>query len=134
MKTLLQTVAGMQLVIAALNLFLVPLLQWKDDLKRMPLLLREVFQVHAWFITITLAIFGIITFRFVDDFAAETNPLSRWLAMGIGLFWVIRTILQVTYYSSSHWRGRLGRTAVHIVLLAVYGGFATVYLWSALLR
>ena len=134
MKPLLEIIAGMQLAIAVLNLFLVPLLQWKDDLKRMPSLLREVFQVHAWFISITLAIFGIITARFAGDFAAGTNLLNRWLAAGIGLFWMIRTILQLTYYSSTHWRGRLGYTTVHVVLLLVYGGFSSAYLWSALGR
>jgi hypothetical protein len=130
LKILLVTIAGMQLGISILNLFLVPLLKWKDDLARAPLLLREVFQVHAWFISITLAIFAVMTFRFADDFLAGTNLLSRWLAVAIGSFWLIRTILQVTYYSGSHWRGQLQRTAVHILLLFIYGGFAAVYLWS----
>jgi len=36
----------------------------------------------------------------------------------------------VTYYSGSHWRGRLGRTASHITLLLLYSGFAAVYLFA----
>src|SRR5436190_2993762 len=134
MKTLLETIAMLQVAIAMLNLFLVPLLKWKEELARVPLLLREVFQVHAWFISITVTIFGIITCRFADELSTGSNPLGRWLAASIGLFWLIRTVLQVTYYSRSHWRGQFGRTVVHVGCLLLYGGFASVYLCSALAR
>ena len=128
---LLQFVAALQLVIAVLNLFLVSLLKWREDLARMPLLLREVFQVHAWFISITLAIFAAMTWRFASEMAGGANPVCKWLTAGIGIFWGIRTVLQIGYYSSSHWRGQLGRTLAHIGLLVLYGGFAAVYLWTA---
>jgi hypothetical protein len=50
--------AAAQPGIARLNLFLVRLLGWKENLDRLPLLIREVFHVHAWFISVTLAAFG----------------------------------------------------------------------------
>lgn len=128
---MLQSAAALQLGVALLNLFLVPLLKWKYALSQAPLLLREVFHVHAWFISISLTIFGLLTWRFARDLAVHTNALGGWLAAGIGIFWAIRTILQVTYYSSSHWRGQSGRTVIHIVLLFLYGGMATVYLFTA---
>jgi hypothetical protein len=127
----LQMTAALQLAVAVLNLFLVPLLKWKEDLARAPLLLREVFHVHAWFISVTLTIFGLLTWRFATDLVTHTNALGGWLAAGIGIFWAIRTILQVTYYSRSHWRGQLGRTVIHIALLFMYGGMAAIYLWAA---
>jgi hypothetical protein len=126
---LLQLAAALQLAIAALNLFLVPLLKWQPEVERMPPLLREVFYVHAWFISLTLGIFAVLTWHFAGRLAVD--PLGQWLACAIGLFWGIRTILQVMYYSSSHWRGQLGRTLVHLALLVIYGGFAAVYFWTA---
>ena len=134
LTTALQAVAGLQLGIAVLNLFLIPLLKWKSDLERVSLLLREVFQVHVWFISITLAIFGVITLRFADELACGSNTLGRWFGAAIGLFWMIRTVLQVTYYSASHWRGQKGRTAAHVLLSITYGCFAAVYLCTALAR
>jgi len=128
---LLQGAAAVQLGVALLNLFLVSLLKWKEDLMRAPLLLREVFHVHAWFISVTLTIFGLMTWRFAGDIAAHANAIGAWLAGGIGIFWAIRTILQVAYYSSSHWRGQSGRTIIHLTLLFLYGGMAAVYLWAA---
>ena len=128
---LLQIAASLQLGIALLSLFLPRILDWQDAITRMPLLVREVFHVHAWFISITLTIFGVITWRFAAEMAAGMNEPLRWLAAGVGLFWAIRTVLQVTYYSSSHWRGQKGRTAIHVALLVIYGGCAGSYLLAA---
>jgi len=132
LATWLRLAAVFQLAIATLNLFLVPLLRWEQPVAAMPLLMREVFHVHAWFISITLAIFAILTWRFAGEMAGAGNPLAKWLAMGIGVFWATRTVLQTTYYSSSHWRGHAGRTVVHVLLLVVYGGFSAGYLAAGL--
>jgi uncharacterized membrane protein YqjE len=131
LPALLQSAAGLQLAIAILNLFLVRLLGWQADLRQMPLLLREVFQVHAWFISVTLAIFAGMTFRFAAEMAGGSVAACRWLAGAIGCFWTIRTALQVTYYSSSHWRGNTRRTIAHAALLLLYGGFAGLYLYAS---
>ena len=131
MTLVLYTAAAVQVAVSVLNLFLVKLLHWETELQRAPLLLREVFQVHAWFISITLAIFGALTWRFASEFAHHDNPLACWLAAGIALFWSVRLVLQVFYYSSSHWRGQRGRALVHIALLLLYGGLACVYFWAA---
>lgn len=131
LRELLFLAASLQAGIAMLNLFLVPLLKWQPEIARMPLLLREVFHVHAWFISITLAIFATLTFRFSGEMALGNNPVAGWLAGAIAVFWGARTVLQVAWYSSSHWRGRLDRTLIHIALLIIYGGFSVVYLAAA---
>jgi len=132
MKNILETglylAAAGQLILTFLNLGLVRIMGWESDLERMPLLVRQVFRIHAWFISITLLIFSTLTFRFAFVIANGSEPVYRWLACGIGIFWAIRAVLQVTYYSSSHWRGIPSRTAVHIFLLVVYTGWAGVYL------
>ena len=107
----LRAAGALQLALALLSLCLVPL--------------------HAWFISVTLMIFGMVTWRFATELAANTNTIGNWLAAGIGIFWAIQTVLQVAYYSSSDCRGQLGRTIVHVVLLIMYGGMAVTYLWAA---
>lgn len=131
MLHLLEFAAALQMGIALMNLFLVRLLHWREELARMPLLLREVFQVHAWFISVTLTIFAIMTWRFASQMAGRADPVCAWLAAGIGGFWAIRTVLQITYYSSSHWRGQPVRLLAHVALLIIYGSFASLYLWTA---
>lgn len=132
LKPLLVGAAVGQLLLACLNLRLDKLLHWDTELKSMSLLLREVFFVHKWFISITLAIFGVVTLRFAGGMAGGLIPMGRWLAVGIGLFWAIRTLIQWVYYSKSHWIGDRGKTTVHWILTICYGGCAATYLIAGL--
>jgi hypothetical protein len=91
-------VAGVgQVLVACLNLMLVPMMQWRAELAKIPLLIREVFQVHLWFISVTLLIFGVVTWRFSPEMASGTHAMAAWLCTGIGFFWALRSILQVIY-------------------------------------
>ena len=79
MKEALYIAAAAQLSVAVLNLFLVRIMKWEEEVARMPQLVREVFHVHAWFITITLAIFGVVTIRFAEELATGANvPLPSY--------------------------------------------------------
>ncbi|MAE66522.1 MAG: hypothetical protein CMJ18_19815 [Phycisphaeraceae bacterium] len=129
---LLLTVGATQIAVALLNFFLIRLLGWREDLRKLSLLPRQVFVVHLWFISITLLIFGILTCRFAVPMAEGTNPVAVWLAGAVALFWGIRTVLQATYYSPEHWRGKPAQTAVHVFLLCAYGGMTATYAWAVL--
>lgn len=139
MKTILEylpwiliTAAIGQLAIAAINLRLVKILGWENDLANMSLLVREVFHVHKWFISIILVIFAVLTLRFPAELAGGSE-LGRWLAGGIGAFWGIRTWMQWAFYSASHRRESAGKLAVHWTLTICYGGAALAYFCGAFL-
>jgi hypothetical protein len=130
----LRAAALAQLAVAILNLSLIRIMKWKPDLERMPLLIREVFHIHCLFISLTLAIFGVITWRFAGDIASAANPLSVWIAVAIGIFWLARSSMQWLHYSPSHWRGDTPRTVIHFLLFFGYGALATVYFAAAFWR
>ena len=134
LETSLRVVALVQFAVAILNLFLIRIMKWKPDLERAPLLIREVFRIHVVFISITLSIFGVLTWRFADEIARASSPLTIWLAITIGLFWLIRSAMQWLHYSASHWRGDALRTVIHWALFLGYGAMATVYLTAAFWR
>ncbi len=127
----LRSAALAQLGVAVLNLFLVRLMKWEGDLVSAPLLIREVFQIHIYFISITLGIFGALTWRFAGELATASSPLCIWLAIGIGVFWAVRSVMQWSHYSTVHWRGDKVRTAIHWMLFFGYGAFAAVYFTAA---
>ena len=131
LELLLRLAALAQLGVALLNLFLIRIMKWRTDLDAAPLLIREVFQIHIYFISITLVIFGALTWRFAGEFAAAANPICAWLAIGIGAFWGIRSVMQWTHYSAVHWRGDPLRMAIHWMLFLGYGAFAAVYFIAA---
>jgi hypothetical protein len=130
----LRVAAVTQLAVAVLNLALIRIMNWQPDLDRAPLLIREVFQIHVHFISITLAIFGVLTWRFAREIATAATPLAVWLAGGIGIFWATRSAMQWLHYSPSHWRGNTGRTAIHWALFLGYAAIAAVYLVAATWR
>ena len=132
LELFLRLAALAQLGVVVLNLFLVRIMKWRSDLNAMPLLIREVFQIHIYFISITLAIFGAVTWRFAGEIATAAQPICVWLAIGIGSFWGIRSVMQWTHYSAVHWRGDRVRTLIHWTLFLGYGAFAAVYFAAAL--
>ena len=132
LAVLLQVAAIVQLIVALLNLALTRILGWQHPLQRVPPLMREVFHVHSWFISLTLAIFAVLTWRFASAMVGGESDPATWLAGAIGIFWGVRTVLQVFYYSPSHWRGRPGPTVLHFALLLVYGSMSAVYLLAVL--
>jgi hypothetical protein len=97
---LLRCFGAAQIAIGLLNFALPRLLSWRPALAAMPLLLRQVFHVHVFFLALTLFIFGGLTLAY----GRELGPLGPC----IGLFWLARVGAQLFYYSPSHWRGRLG--------------------------
>jgi hypothetical protein len=131
LELLLRLAALAQLSVAVLNFFLIRIMKWRSDLDAVPLLIREVFQIHIYFISITLAIFGALTWRFAPEFATGAQPICVWLAIGIGIFWAVRSVMQWTHYSAVHWRGDGVRTLIHWMLFLGYGAFAAVYFTAA---
>ena len=132
LDVLLRLVAALQLGLSILNLFIGRILNWKPHVEAMDPLVRDVFVIHSWFITITVAIFGILTWRFAPMMAHQPTELSQWLCASISSFWAIRAVLQWTYYSPSHWCGKPGRTVIHWLLFLGYIAWATTYFLTLL--
>src|SRR5207237_10185374 len=86
---LLRTAAVAQFAVAILNLFLIRIMKWKPDLERAPLLIGEVFRIHVVFISITLSIFGALTWRFAHEIARAPTTLASWLAVAMVVLWSV---------------------------------------------
>lgn len=128
---LLRAAAVGQLALVPLNVALPRLLNWKPELRRVSLLVSEIFEIHALFITVTVGIWGVLSWRFAERWVSAPDELSRWLCGALALFWGLRCVMQWTHYSASHWRGQAGRTAIHWALFLVYGLWAAIYAWAA---
>ena len=127
----LRIVAVAQFALAGLSLCLTRILNWKPDLDRMSPLVRDVFEIHSWFIALTLVIWAVLTWQFAPELVQAPTLLSRWLCACIGVFWGIRCVLQWAHYSPSHWRGNPRRTLIHWLLFLGYAAWSTVYFITA---
>lgn len=131
LTVLLWAAAAGQVGIAILGARIAKILKWEAAIAAMPLLVREVFLIHKFFLSYNLILFAVLTARFAPEIAAGGNPPLRWLIGGIALFWGIRTIFQWTFYSREHWAGKPKETAVHWTLTVIYGSWTLLYALAA---
>ena len=127
LELFLRIIAVAQMGLAVLSFFLPRILHWEADINRMSLLVREVFEIHAWFISLTLLIWGGLTWRFAPEMAKAPTELARWVCGAIAVFWGIRCVLQWLHYSAAHWKGIPSRTVIHWTCFLGYGLWAGVY-------
>jgi hypothetical protein len=119
--------ALVQAVIGVLVFLLPKALGWQPALAAMPRLMREIYHVHAFYLSFTLWIFAGFTVAFGDQMVAGDAAMGA-LAFWIGVFWAVRVAIQLFYYSPRHWRGKPRETVVHLVFLVVYALMSSAYL------
>ena len=125
-------VAGMVQLGILMASFLVPrVLDWRESLRGLPRLSRDLIWVHGAFIVLVIVGFGVLTLTRAPSLAAGTS-LARSVCAFAGLFWLARLGVQFFVFDArpfltSTWLrlGYHGLTVAFTYLAAVYG-------WSAL--
>jgi hypothetical protein len=91
-------VAGlMQLVIAVANFFVPSKIGYKENLSRLSPIVRQVLIVHHVYIVLVVAAFGLMNLLYAPDLA-RPEPLSRFMAGFLAVFWSLRVPIQLFYY------------------------------------
>jgi hypothetical protein len=114
------------------NLFVPQYLGWRRELARVSLVNRQIFEVHAFFLVLTLAMFAVLLLT-ASDALLEPTRLSRLVLGGLTTFWAIRMLAQWFYYSPNTWRGNRLHTVLHVAFSALWI-YVTVVFGSAFWR
>lgn len=122
----LQIVGVMLVLLAVVNLLLPRQFGWREELKKVDLLARQVFFVHLYYIAFVVLLMGLLTLWFAEDLIAA-GELGRAILGGLSVFWGSRLFVQWFVYDRKLWLGDRARTAVHIICTFVWGYFAAVY-------
>ena len=105
--------------LAVMNLFLPWYFGWREELSRVSLLTRQIFEVHSLFIILILALFSALLLTSADALLERTR-LARAMLLGLTVFWGARLVMQWFYYSPAVWRGSRLHTAMHFVFSAAW--------------
>jgi hypothetical protein len=108
----LRVIGVFMAALVVLNVFVPKHLGWSQELERVSLVNRQIFEVHAKFLMVILAMFAVLLLT-SSDALLEPSRLSRLLLGGLTIFWGLRMLAQWFYYSPATWRGNATRTAVH---------------------
>src|SRR5262249_45316420 len=99
---------------------------WKEDCAKLSLLNRQIFFVHAFFITVVVALFGGLSL-FYTHLLLRRDELSKIILIGFLFFWGARLFIQFFVYDSSLWRGHRFNTAMHIFFASMWIYYIAVY-------
>jgi hypothetical protein len=108
------------MALALVHLIFPRYFRWKEQLTGLSLINRQMMQVHTFFIALVVFLIGLLCSTSATDLV-ET-ALGRRIALGLGIFWGLRALVQWFVYSPDLWRGKRLETTIHILfsLLWVY--------------
>ena len=114
-----------------LNFFVPARFKWADELPRLSLINRRIFQVHAMFIALILLLSGLLLVGLPHELLTPT-PLARAVLGGLAIFWGLRLWLQWFMYDRELWRGKRFETAMQFAFTGLWiflTATFTVTLW-----
>lgn len=123
-------IAGcIQLAIIAANVPLPGKLRVRQHLASSPLFIRQIFYVHWIYIVLVLGLFSALCLVFPAEFAGG-SPLGVFLSAFLAGFWLLRVILQWTYYDPEVRRANRFLDTLYsfalLGLVAIFSGTALV--------
>ena len=115
----LRVTGAMIALLVLVNLVVPRRFHWREEMARLSLLNRQIFQVHAVFLVLILAMMSALLLTSADALLVP-GRLSRALLTGLVLFWGLRMAMQWWFYSPETWRGNSFNTLMHIVFSTMW--------------
>jgi hypothetical protein len=122
----LHAIGALFLCLAFLHVGFPRYFNWRRDLASASLINRQMMQVHTAFIALTVFLIGALCLTSADDLVG--TRLGKRVAMLLGIFWTLRLLVQLFWYSPALWRGKRFETCVH-VLFTILWLYASVVFW-----
>ena len=108
----LRIVGVLMALLAVVNLFVPGRFNWREELSRVSLLNRQIFQAHTFFIVLLIVLMSGL-FLTCAEALLEPTRLSRAVLIGLTIFWGLRMVMQWCFYSPAVWRGNRLHTVLH---------------------
>lgn len=120
----LQIVGYLLIGLALIHAVFPAYFRWKDELRPLSLINRQMMYVHTFFIALTVLLMGILCATSARDLL-ETE-LGHRVVIGLLLFWFCRLAAQFMGYSAHLWRGKRFETTVHVLFSLLWLYVCTV--------
>ena len=95
---------------------------WKQELSSLSIVNKEMMYVHTFFIAFILFLIGLLCMTSSGDLVATT--FGKRISFGLGIFFLLRLLVQFFGYSRKTWRGKIFETTVH-VLFSIFWTYVT---------
>ena len=127
----LQVIGGLLIALSLLHIVFPKYFNWKDELAGLSIINKQIMMIHTLFIAIAVLLIGVLCLHSPEELI--TTDLGRTISFGLGLFWLVRLLVQFFGYSSKLWKGKSFETAVHLVFSAFWSYLTIIFLTVSLL-
>ncbi len=121
----LKIIGWLLIALALIHVVFPNYFDWKKELAKLSLVNREMMYVHTFFIAIVVLLMGILCVTSSRELM--TTTLGQRIALGFGIFWFLRLLIQFFGYSSKLWQGNTFETCVHVVFTLLWTYFTIVF-------
>jgi hypothetical protein len=112
-------ITGILLMILALAHIVFPkYFNWKEDLKPLSLINRQMMIVHTFFVAFMVFLMGMLCWVATEELIH--TKLGKLVSLGFAIFWTARLVIQFFGYSSELWKGKTFETVVHILFSGLW--------------
>jgi hypothetical protein len=123
-------IIGVSLAVLALVHVIFPkYFNWKEELKSLSLINRQMMRVHTFFIALGVLLMGLLCLTSSTELT-QTN-LGKTISLGLGIFWTLRLFVQLFGYSARLWRGKTLETTIHVLFTLFWTYLSVVFIWTA---
>ncbi|HEX8658916.1 MAG TPA: hypothetical protein VF690_15330 [Hymenobacter sp.] len=126
MEVQLKLIGFLLVVLALLHAGFARYFNWRQEFAAVSLINRQMMYVHTFFIAFAVLLMGLLCLSSAAELVG--TPLGRKLALGCGLFWLARLLIQFFGYSAQLWRGKRFETFVHVTFCALWSYLSVVFL------
>ena len=126
MKLQLEVIGGLLVVLALLHAAFGWYFDWRREFAVVSLLNRQMMYVHTFFVAFAVLLMGVLCLTSAAELLG--TPLGRRVALGFGIFWLARLLIQFFGYSAVLWRGKRFETIIHVLFAFFWTYLSVVFL------
>lgn len=122
----LRVIGGLLTGLALLHAGFPRYFNWATEFQPLSLINRQMMYVHTLFIALLVLLMGLLCLSCAPELVH--THLGRVVCLGMGVFWLLRLLVQFVGYSSELWRGKRFETTVHVLFSALWAYLSVVFL------
>ncbi|MBF9237578.1 hypothetical protein I2I05_09245 [Hymenobacter sp. BT683] len=126
MEAQLEVIGFLLVALALLHAPFARYFNWRQEFAAVSLINRQMMYVHTFFIAFTVLLMGVLCLTSAPELVSTV--LGRKLALGCGLFWLARLLIQFFGYSAVLWQGKRFETTIHVVFSIFWAYLSTVFI------
>jgi len=126
MQLQLELIGALLIILALLHAGFARYFDWRREFAVVSLINRQMMYVHTFFIAFAVLLMGVLCLTSAAELVG--TALGRRVALGMGVFWLARLLIQFFGYSPTLWRGKQFETVIHVLFALLWAYLSGVFL------